>query len=83
MQWLSWMSGPIGAAARYMLTALGVWLVSKGFDQSAVEQIIGGLLAIVPSAIGVIVSTASAKKQAVAAMPDVLSVETKKGSIRG
>ena len=83
MQWLSWMSGPIGAAARYALTAFGVWLASKGFDQSAVEQIIGGLIAIVPSAIGVIVSTASVQKKAVAEMQDVVAVETTKGTIRG
>lgn len=83
MQWLSWMSGPIGALARYALSGLGVWLVAKGFDQSAVEQIIGGLLAVIPSALGVLVSTASVQKKAVAQLPEVVSVETKTGSIRG
>lgn len=76
---LAWFSGPVNAAIRYGLTALGTWLIAKGVDQGAAEQIIGGLIAAIPSILGILTSIAPVKKVAAAQLPDVAAVQTKSG----
>lgn len=87
MNWikiLAWTSGPVGVLVRYGLNSLGVWLIARGFmTDDGWAQISGGLLSALPVIIGTINSSPAVKKAAAAQLPDVVSVETTKGTIRG
>lgn len=75
MNWLTYMSGPLNAAARYLATTAGGVLLARGYvDASGAQAVTGALIALAPAVIGVLTSTAHAKIAATAALPGVASV---------